>query len=558
MSKRAAMKIGWTGEVARLREIATILFEEGFHRLVDRLHLGSCVSLRCRLRCMFLRGLCHVHLKRELPFEVRFVSALERLGPTFVKIGQVLSMRSDFLSDELCQALSRLHSHVPAFSSDTAMRIISDELGTHDTYFRSIERDPFAAASLAQVHRAVLRDGRRVVIKVQRPGIERTVLADLDLLILLAKRAEALRPDLQKYRPHANALEFAEYTRKELDFRNEAHIMARFRTNEGSSSVVYIPQPEEHLCTERLLVMEEIPGSQLDVETNVGVHGGKRTALSLARSIVRQIFVHGLFHADPHPGNIIIMKDGRVALIDFGMYGEVDRHMRNQIFRILILITEGRYDEATRSLIGMADVDSTSDLKGYRAEITALYEEWADARMHEMSMARLMFEEMKIGGAYNVRFPRGFVLLLRSIITIESVAQRLYPEAQMAKELAPILREALWESISLWESLKKMGRSLPDLLMLAELAPTLTDQAIAAALYAPDRDTPGGGNAPPPIAPENSRSGPWILTAGLWVAGALLAIGGLPPVFCGLSAVALGVLGSAVLGTVALVLLGRG
>lgn len=533
----------------RLREIGTILFEEGFHHLVNKLHLKPCVSWRCRLRCIFRRGLCEMHLKSELPFEIRFVNTLTRLGPTFIKLGQVLAMRQDFLPEKLCEALSQLHSHVPVFDTAIARRIVESELQKPIAeVFSNFEEEPMAAASLAQVHRAVLRSGEHIVLKVQRPDIEEIVDSDLKLLLVLTERAEKNIPSVRKYKPHQHALDFAAYTRKELDFQNEAQVMKRIRENLKDTSHVYIPKPYLNLCTRRLLVMEEIKGSQLDVEAPPAHLSKETIARQLADTIVQQVFVHGIFHADPHPGNIIVMNDGKIALIDFGMYGEIDRHMQRQIFWVLLLTAEGKFDEAARALIAMAEISEYSDLKGYHRELIKLYGEWSHAKMSEMSMAKLVLSELKLGGEYNVQFPRGFILMLRTTITVESVAQRLFPDAYMSQELMPMLKKALFQNINVGQFLSEIGKSLPELLLFLELAPAFLTQAITQTVNAENRSLESQATV---VETRKGNTGPWFLISSLWISGALLAFNkALPQLAGGLSWLSLAVLGLAGLGTV--------
>ena len=298
-------------QLARASEIATVLFASGFDWIVEAVGLSACVSPRCRFVCAFRpKSQCphHVAMDRPLPERLRLV--LERLGPTFVKAGQMLALRPDYVPLEYAEALRSLQDAVPPFPSAQAERIVESELGAPlAQLYAEFESEPFAAASLSQVHGAVLPDGRRVAVKVQRPGIGEEVERDLAPLAFLARRLERRRPQALAFRPSQAVAELAEYTRRELDFRQEARTAERVRAQFAADERIVVPWIERKRSSARVLTMEFIEGLRPAPAAELERAGlDPHAVLSAgAEAILKQVFVHGLFHADPHPGNALLL-----------------------------------------------------------------------------------------------------------------------------------------------------------------------------------------------------------------------------------------------------------
>lgn len=447
-------------QLRRASEIATLLSASGFDWVVEAVGLRSCVSLRCRLHCATGFEMCthHVDMAQPLPQRMRLV--LERLGPTFVKAGQMLALRPDYVPLAYADALRSLHDGVPPFPSDAAKRVIEDELGAPiDVLFAEFDPTPFAAASLSQVHRAVLADGRVVAVKVQRPGIEEQMEADLALLAFLARRVERRKPQALAFRPSAAVAELAEYTRRELDFRMEARTATHIARLLADDPDVFIPTVDPEFSSRRVLTMTFVDGVRPAPSAELEQEGiDARLVLAAgARAMLQQIFVHGVFHADPHPGNLLFQAPGRVCFLDFGMFGRLDRRERRRMAIVLLALIEGDYAAAADQLVRVSQLRSVSDPAGFRAAAAAAAEEWFEAESSDYSVARLLLRQLSLGATHGVVFPRELMLLARSLVNLEATAGFVDPTVTLAELTRPLLPElhdtlrlspeALWDGV---------------------------------------------------------------------------------------------------------------
>jgi ubiquinone biosynthesis protein len=438
------------GQLARASEIATVLFASGFDWLLDALGLQACVSPRCRFLCSFRpREQCPHHVAMDEPLPDRMRIILERLGPTFVKAGQMLALRPDYVPLEYAEALRSLHDAVPPFPGRDAERVVVAELGAPlSRLFAEFEREPFAAASLSQVHRAVLPDGRQVAVKVQRPGIVEQVERDLALLAFLAHRLERRRPAALAFRPSEAVAEFGEYTRRELDFRREARTAERVRSLLSSDEEVVVPAVDWPRTTSRVLTMDFVEGHRPTAAAELRAAGLDPELLLRAgsRAMLRQIFVHGLFHADPHPGNLLLLPGNRVCFLDFGMFGRLGRRERRRMAFVFWALVEGDYDGVADQLVRMSAHREGADAAGFRAEVGEAVEEWFGEEARDYSIARLLLRQLALGAAYGIVFPRELMLLARSLVNLEATAAVVDPAlnlSELARPLLPELRRAL-------------------------------------------------------------------------------------------------------------------
>ena len=321
-----------------------MLWSSGFGWWVDALGLRGCVSLRCRLICTLGVHDCPHHVAMDRPLPERLVAVLERLGPTFVKVGQLMATRTDYLPPQYAQALQSLHDQVPAFSGQLAKQIVAAELHHPlPQVFAEFDDLPIAAASLSQVHRARLRDGTEVAVKVQRPDAVRITEADLALLGWIATRLERRRGTALAFRPTAVVAELTEHTLRELDFRNEGRTADAVRRGFGPEDRVVIPRVYWKETTARVLTMEMIHGHRPASREDLAAAGinADRVLDTGARAMLRQVFEGGLFHADPHPGNILLLEGDLVCFLDFGLYGRLDARQRRRMAMVLYALVRG-------------------------------------------------------------------------------------------------------------------------------------------------------------------------------------------------------------------------
>src|SRR3954451_15411360 len=356
---------------------------------------------------------------------------LERLGPAFIKLGQLLSTRTDMLPPAYVESLRRLQDELEPFPADVARETIEEELGVRlSRVFDEFDETPMAAASLGQVHRATLRGGRPVVVKVQRPGIRRLVLDDLDVLETVAVRLEA---HTERGRLLAVTDLLAQFRRSlldELDYRKEAANLVKLRDIVESQPHLVVPAPYDDFTTSRVLTMDRIEGkkvtelsglARLDVD-------GEALALALFEAYLDQILVHGFFHADPHPGNVLLTPDGRLGLIDLGMVSRVTPEIRGRLIQLLLALGERRGEEVARIAAEMSEPLGDCDQRKFVADVADLVERRAGATMEELDAGRLVLDLPCACGAAGLRPPPEMSMVGKALLNLDMVARILDPQ----------------------------------------------------------------------------------------------------------------------------------
>lgn len=380
---------------------------------------------------------------------------LERLGPTFVKLGQLLSTRVELLPQAYIEALSRLQDKVEPFGFDEVEKIVSSELGVRmSKAFGNFEVKPIASASLGQVHLAQLRNGRFVAVKVQRPGIRERVLEDLEALEEIADFFDK-HTELGKRYEFSRLLEqFRKSLLRELDYRQEHHNLLTLREQTKNFPRIIVPAPVEDYCTARVLTMEYVPGKKITEMSPLArmEFDGAALAEDVFRAYLEQILVHGFFHADPHPGNVFITDDYRIALLDLGMVGRIMPRLQEDLLQLLLAIAEGRGEEATQIAIKIGERKDNFDEKEFTRRISEIVAIQKTATVAQMEVGRLVLEVTQISAESGILPPPELSLLGKTLLNLDQVGRTLAPEfdpnASIRRNAVEILRQRLLKSLS--------------------------------------------------------------------------------------------------------------
>ncbi len=508
----------------RLQEVVTVFMMEGLNVPLARMRVSRCATWSCRMHCTWARWTGRRVSEHPWPVGVR--RALVKLGPAFVKIGQILSVRSDLVPAALAEELHSLQADVPPLPGAEVLAAVERSLGQPlAEVFASIEEEPLAAGSVAQVHRAVLTDGTEVVVKCKRPGIDARVTEDLDILVWLAERLERHLPRARAYRPVAAARELRRYTLDELDFTKEAAVAREVGARFASWPRVRVPRI--HAATRDVIIMEYIEGFAMDDVEALDAHGIDRDDLVRVgvEAVLAQIFQFGLFHADPHPGNLRVTPSGELVLLDFGIFGRLDKEMRRASTLLMWSLARGDQAMASRYLLRLATLEPDADVAAFRAAIEARYRAWHGSTVSEYGFARLLYDELSVGAHHGVIFPPDMVLLGKAMVTLEGVVMSISPEMDLSAEAQPFLDELRSELFGPERLREALYRSLPAWFELAEHLPLgladLVDRTLTSEPVRP---------SPPAVAPKPALAGPTLV-----LAGALLSIASLPPVRSGWS-----------------------
>ncbi len=425
--------------VRRYLEIIDKLLAFGFGDLVISLRLSQ--FRRFWGKCTRKPVDCHT---RPRPERVRLL--LEALGPTFVKLGQVLSTRPDLIPYEYIREFSRLQDQVPGFPYEAVEKIIRAELGHPvEELFQSFEREPFAAASIGQVHRAVTRAGEEVVVKVQRPDTQRRVEVDLEILYYLAGRVEQFEHDLKVLQPVRIVEEFSYVLRREIDYRVEAAHTREFAADMAAYPAVQVPRIYDDLSSRRVLTMElikgDLAGKLLKDPALQAKYDLPLLAEEGARAVFAQIFEYGFFHADPHPGNLFALPGNRIAFIDFGMMGRVSERERLLFIRVLNYILTGNIERVTATVMLLTTTPDRRPPERLERELGDLIQENLHLPMKKLSLATILESLMRIMSSHQISMTANLYVMFKALASMESLAKQLSPELKLLDLLKPFLRD---------------------------------------------------------------------------------------------------------------------
>ena len=431
-------------QLERYRQIAEVLTRHGLGFLVGVAGLGRWVP--------FHRGVLG-HERREEPYTTpeHLRRALEELGPTFIKLGQLLSTRSDIVPASYLHELARLQDRAPQVPLATIQSLIQQELGAPpEKVFATFESVPLACASIGQAHLATMHDGSQVVVKIRRPDINAIIETDLDILQNLANRASRRWTVAANYNLPGLVSEFAASIRRELDYLTEGRNAERFAANFADSADVHIPQVYWATTTSRVLTLERIDGIKVDDLDGLDRARVDRRALATKATgvAVSMVFEHGFFHADPHPGNLFIEPDGRIGLIDFGMVGEVDNGLRHQLASVLAALTGHDAERLAKALLDLSVVKRPVDREQFRADLIIFMSLYRGRRLGDVNIARLASQLLALLRKHRLQLPQEVATLLRFFLMVEGMGVRLDPEFNLGGFLGPYARQLVLDRFS--------------------------------------------------------------------------------------------------------------
>jgi ubiquinone biosynthesis protein len=379
---------------------------------------------------------------------------LERLGPTYIKLGQLLSTRVDLLPPEYLTALAKLQDRIEPFAYEEVERVVSTELGVRiSKAFKEFEREPMAAASISQVHRATLRDGRVVAVKVQRPGIRDTIRDDLETLGELAEFLDEHSARAHRYRLVDVLEEFRRSLLRELDFRNEARNLETLAENLSEFERIVIPRPVESYTSSRVLTMDLIRGRKVTSLSPLSLMELDRERLSndLFRAYLKQILVDGFFHSDPHPGNVFITDDGRVALIDLGQIATVSPEMREALMKLMLAVAQGEAGEAATILLDLSEPERDADTKGFRDAVTDTVLLSEGRATGDIALGAVLLGLTGVAGEHHIRPPTELAMLGKTLLNLDQVGRvldpSLEPNAMLRRHAAELMERRMASSL---------------------------------------------------------------------------------------------------------------
>jgi predicted unusual protein kinase regulating ubiquinone biosynthesis (AarF/ABC1/UbiB family) len=406
------------GHLKRYKDILSLLLKYGRSDLADRLR-GEVPDLEGPV---------------DDPGEgtpEEFARDLERLGPTFIKLGQLLSTQSAYLPEEYILALEGLQDKVHPFPYEQVEDILFEELGVRPKkIFSSFDPEPLAAASLSQVHRAVTHDGRDVAVKVQRPGMRQILVEDMEVLSEVAGFLERHASPARHFRLREQAAGLRAALLRELDYRQEARNMSLMAANFRESGDILIPHPLASYSTARVLTMDYVPGRKVTTLSSLARldMDGPALAEGLYRAFIQQILIDGLFHADPHPGNVYLADSAHLVLLDFGMVGHVPPHMQNQLAKMLVAVSEGRGDDAAAMALRLGSREEGFNLSRWRDLTAGMVAEFQALKTADITVGRLFLNIAAISEKAGVSPPPQFVMLGKTLLKLDRVAKVLAPE----------------------------------------------------------------------------------------------------------------------------------
>ncbi|MDH7499492.1 MAG: AarF/ABC1/UbiB kinase family protein [candidate division NC10 bacterium] len=533
----------------RLSQIINVFAKHGFGYLAVQLRLKSILPLRRRFG-----GDGEGIQALTVPERIRL--AMEELGPTFIKLGQMLSSRPDLVPASFVEEFKRLQDKVPPFPFAQVREILERELGSPlEKNFPQFSETPHAAASMAQVHSAVSLHGEPVIVKVQRPEIEKIIEEDIQLLAALAQLLEKYVAEVRIYNPTGIVSEFSRAIRRELDFTLESSNLERFRDHFKGERSIVIPRVFWNQSTSRVLTLERLEGIPIDEVAKIRAqgHSEKKIARLLVDAYLMQIFEHGLFHADPHPGNILVLPESKLGLLDFGIVGRIRPQMMEVNASIFLALVKRDYDRLVEEVLKVGLVTDESTIHGFREDLIDFIEPYYGRDLAQIEVGKIVSEAIHLANTYHIRLPLDLVLLGKTLATVEGVARQLDPHLNLLEIARPYARRLIRKERSPWELASKALSVTQEYKELTQELPSQIRLALKKLLHGKLRvefSHVGLEHLPKEMDRSSNRIASSLIISAIIVASSLIINSGRGPLILGFSA--LGVIGFSLAGLLGL------
>lgn len=448
----------------RYRDVAKVLARHGFGYFVEEIGLLHMLSLPKRL-------FTDTEQIDPLSIGERIRQVIEELGPTYIKIGQIASTRADVIPEDILRELQKLQDNVPAFSFAEVSRIIEQELGAPlEEVFSSFDENVLAAASIGQVHRARLRSGETVAVKVQRPHIRAMIETDLEILMDLATLAERRLESMERLQLREVVEEFAKSLRNELDYTIEGRNAEKIAKQFKDDPKIHIPLIYWDYTTKKVLTMEFVEGLKLNQAFDKNGYEKKALAEQLVRALFHQMLIQGCFHADPHPGNIFLLSDGVISFIDFGIVGRLNLDMKYNFASLVIAMMRQNTESMMKVIMRIGIVPDDVNIKLLTNDVDELREKYTDVPMSRISLGEAIGELFKVAFRHQIRIPADFTLVAKCLLILEGIVEKLDPELSIMDMARPFGRQLLKERYRpkavtgrIWHNISDYGDLLVDL-----------------------------------------------------------------------------------------------
>ncbi len=547
-------KIGVIGRtyrhLNRYRQILAILFKYGFGDLLERLSIDQYIGA----------GLQAISRKRserveKLTRPQRLRMAFEELGPTYIKLGQILSTRPDLVPVDILEELARLQDEVPPFPFEDVKAVIESEFGVPaEELFDQLDNQPLASASIGQVHKALTKDGEPVAVKFQRPDIQKIIEVDLEIMLHLATLAERHIKEFEIHRPVKIVEEFARTLEKEIDYRNEATNMERIARRFLNLPHIYIPAVFREFTTSRVLTTELIEGIKISKIESIVEAGLDQKVIAdrVVGLVLKQAFEHGFFHADPHPGNIFVLTDNVICLVDYGMMGLVDRATREAFVDLLDSVVHQQEVKTTQVLLNLTDWDEEPDIRALEREVADFMGRHFYKPLKDMEIGKLLQDLLHLTMRFRLRLPPDIFLMIKALSSVEGVGRALDPDFDLIAHARPFIQQVKLERFGpkrisadvydmmarLLQFLQQFPKDLMDLtgmIRQQRLSLQLEHKGLESMLATQDQ--------------TSNRMSFAIIIAALIIGSALIVISEIPPLVYGISLIGIiGYLVAAVMG----------